>query len=205
MQAGDYEGALPLLEQAVAASGARRAHRGVRELQPRLHPLRARQLRGVARRSRPLRAGPGRAQRDHAAARRGRAAAAAKVTTSRRGGPRTAARSTRGSSPDLIGSHQARFSRYHADRRGEALRRARSAAPSRALAQLRRVERVAAVVPGAVLDVADERLGRRRCSSRIALRDLEVLALLAAADVVDLAGARPRAARARSPAQWSST
>ena len=43
MQSGDYEAALPLLEQAVAAlDGTGALDRGLRELQPRLHPLRAR-------------------------------------------------------------------------------------------------------------------------------------------------------------------
>src|SRR5206468_12893814 len=53
------------------------------------------------------------------------------------------------------------------------------------LAQLRGVERVAAIVPGAILDVADQRgVGARELED--ALGDVQVLALLAA-DVVDLA------------------
>src|SRR6185369_12166466 len=53
--------------------------------------------------------------------------------------------------------------------------------------ELRRVERVTAVVPGAIVDRTDQRLvGAGQLEH--ARRDLAVLDLFAAADVVDLAG-----------------
>ena len=55
MKAGNYEAALPLLEQAVTGlSGEREPRRGVRELQPRVHAARARPLRRRGGAARPL-------------------------------------------------------------------------------------------------------------------------------------------------------
>ena len=63
MQAGRYEEALPLLEQAVGGlAGLRRAHGGLRELQPRLRTLRARPLRRRPRATRAVGEDPGEPQ-----------------------------------------------------------------------------------------------------------------------------------------------
>ena len=82
------------------------------------------------------------------------------------------------------------------DRLGQAVReRARRRPAERP--ELRGVQRVAAIVPGAVLDVTDERLvGAGQLEDRP--RQVAVLDLLAAADVVDLTARSLRAARARS-------
>ena len=98
MQAGDYQGALPLLEQAVQKlDGHGLARRGLRRLQPRVHPARARQLRRRARRCSTAReAIQGTPQRDRQPA-EGRAASCG--CSAARGARRTAARSTRCTRP----------------------------------------------------------------------------------------------------------
>src|SRR6202521_2521115 len=71
------------------------------------------------------------------------------------------------------------------DRRGERVLEAVARSPAELAGGLRRVDGVAAVVPGAVLDVLDERLGLTE-QRQHALDDLDVAALAGGAEVVDL-------------------
>ena len=187
MQAGDYEGALPLLEQAVAglAGSGETAEAyasynlaftrlalgscdGVLDLLDR-----SEQVQGERKEITRLRREAERSCDGDDDARKPR------------GGRRTASRSTSRYSPDLIGSHQLAVGEVPGDRLGDALLERLLRLPAER-AQLGRVERVAAVVAGAVLDVADQRLVGARQPEDVA-DDLDVLALVVAADVVDLA------------------
>ena len=133
MQAGDYEEALPLLEQAVAGlAGSGELTEAYASYNLAFTRLRLGQLRRRRRAARPLGSRSREAEGDQQAAEGGRAELRGGRGLSRRGARRTGARSTRGTRPSLDRLPPVAVLAVPGDGPREALRERVSAAPSRA-------------------------------------------------------------------------